>query len=194
MKNTLPPTFIALLLFFGAEAQAPQSDSIRLHTDSARLQNDSAKLTDTAKAGAAGAATPIDDSVDPAIFAVFLVLVGVVVGAGLLGLAVIGVILASLFLLGAAGVLSAGVLVGLYKRSVTAGFKTVLLLACSLGGILVGSGGFFAVNRLFHLHIASRTVLFTGAGGGLLAGLLLGLIAFALIRAVLSALKQRLAF
>ena len=127
MKNTLLPTFVALLLFFGAEAQAPHSDSIRLHTDSARLQNDSAKLTDTAKAGAAG-------------------------------------------------------------------FKTVLLLACSLGGIPVGSGGCYAVNRLFHLHIASRTVLFTGAGGGLLAGLLLGLIAFALIRAVLSALKQRLAF
>lgn len=203
MKNTslLTLTLIALMLFGGRGlAQAPHADSVRSSADSARLQHDSsrllrdsAKLTDTAKAGT-GAVANDDDGFDPALTVVFLVLVGIVCGAALIGAVICGIVLGGLFVLATAGILSAGVLVGLYRRSVTAGFRTAFLLAFSLGGILVGAGGFYVVNRYFHLHFTTRTVLLAGAGGGLLGGLLLGLIVFALIRALLKTLKQRLAF
>jgi hypothetical protein len=195
MKKPLLLTFtlLCLLLFAGRGlAQTPP-------TDSARLRNDSAKLTDTttASVGTAKAGTDTtfkDDGIDPAGFMVFLILVGIIAGAAVIGAVVCGVILGGLFVLATAGILSASFLVGFYQRSVTAGFKTALLLACSLGGLLVGGGGFYGINRFFHLHFGTRTVLLAGAGGGLLGGLLLGLVVFVLIRGLLKLLKQKLAF
>ena len=86
-----------------------------------------------------------------------------------------------------------GVLVGLYRRSVTAGFRAVLYITCALGGTIVGVGLFYVINHFFHLHFSYKAIGLAGAGGGLLGGLLLGLIVFALIRVLLKVLKQKLA-
>ena len=210
-------TFFALvssLLVFG---QTPHSDSARMRTDTIR-QTDKGKAdaskagpsADTGRAGAAGVKMKSDTAAaagavadpdaegdgygSPVVAVVLLVGVAIVAGACIAGALVAAFILGVFFLLATGGVLSAGVLVGLYRRSVTAGFKAVLLIGGGLGGMMAGAGGFYAINRYIGPHFRARTAIFTGAGSGLIGGLLLGLIVFVAIRALLRFLKQKLAF
>jgi len=200
MKNTLllSLTLIALLLFAGRglaqtmDSVRQSNDNARVVADSARLGRDSAKLTDTTKAGA-GAAFKDDDGFDPGIFFFLLIFAGIMVGAAIVGSMAAALLLVALFVMASAGILSMGVLVGLYRRSVTAGFRAVLYITCALGGTIVGVGLFYVINHFFHLHFSYKTIGLAGAGGGLLGGLLLGLIVFALIRVLLKVLKQKLA-
>jgi hypothetical protein len=130
----------------------------------------------------------------PALFFFVLVLLGIVAGAAVVGSMVATIILVGLFLLASAGILSIGILVSFYKQSFTAGFKTVLMILCGLGGIAIGIGGFYAINRWLHLHYPLRTVLLSGVGGGLLGGLFVGFAAFAALKLILRLLKEKLAF
>lgn len=190
MKYSFLLTFVALLLAFGGLAQTPNGDSANhMVRDSAAVKKDSAAVARIANANADN-----DDFPPPALFVVFMILVGIAAGAAIIGSAIAVVILGGLTLMATAGVLSAGALVGLYRRSMSAAFKTVLLLGGGLAGIVIGSGGFYLVNRYCHLHFATRMALLSGAGGGLLGGLLLGLLVYALARVVLKLLKERLAF
>jgi hypothetical protein len=186
-------TFVALLLVTGRGlAQAPHADTVRLRNDSARIRNDSARLTDTAKAEAAGPATFNDDGFDGLLIFVLPVL-GIMAGAAIVGSMAAALILLVLLGIASAGILSAGVLVGLYRRSISAGFRTVLYLVCTLGGIVFGVGAFYLVNHFFHLHFTYKNILLAGAGGGLLGGLLLGLVVFQLIKLLFRYLRARLA-
>jgi hypothetical protein len=112
------------------------------------------------------------------------------VGAAIVGSMAAALLLLALFVMASAGILSMGVLVGLYRRSVTAGFRTVLYITCALSGAILGVGVFYLINHFLHLHYSYKTIGLAGAGGGLLGGLLLGLIVFALIRGLLKMLKQ----
>ena len=126
------------------------------------------------------APNPDDDWGSPIGFVFLLIFLGIAVGAAVVGSMIASVILVGLFLLASAGVLSAGVLMGVYRKSVTAGFRTVVLLVSALGGIIIGSAGFYLINRFFHLHYQPKMVVMAGAGSGLLGGLLIGLAVFAM--------------
>jgi len=188
-------TLIALLLFGGRGlAQTKDSallsrDNARVAADSAGLRRDSAELTDTTKAGA-GAAFKDDDGFDPGIFFFLLIFAGIMVGAAIVGSMAAALLLLALFVMASAGILSMGVLVGLYRRSLTAGFRTVLYITCALGGAILGVVVFYLINHFLHLHYSYKTIGLAGAAGGMLGGLLLGLIVFALIRGLLKMLKQ----
>ncbi len=137
---------------------------------------------------------PPDDDFNLFLLALLIAFVSVVVGAVLAGsIAVMGLLLA-LFALISAGIASLGILVGLYRRSLGAGFKTVLYMGCSLAGTLAGAPVFWLINRFFHLHLTSRTAVLTGACSGLLGGLLLGMMLFILIRVFLEYCRQKLSF
>lgn len=118
----------------------------------------------------------------------------VVIGAILFGSLIVLLLLLAVFSLVSMGILSAGILVGWYRRSVAAGFKTVLMIVTISGGALCGAGAFWLINRVFDIHLRPVTAALTGAFSGLVGGLLLGLILFNIIRQFLNYCRKRLAF
>lgn len=133
-----------------------------------------------------------DDEFNLFLFAYLIAFCCVVVGAVLVGSIAVILLLLALFVLVSGGILSAGILVGLYKRSIAAGFKALLMIMGGLGGLVAGAAGFWLCNRLFHFHIARLTGILLGAAGGLLGGLLCGIIVFRVIRTFLEYCRQKL--
>jgi hypothetical protein len=199
MKCPLLLAFLILLLVGTGSAQAPHGDSIRSRADSAGQHQDTArhagtaKVLDSARAGAAGSTGFNDDGFDPGIFFIVLILAGIIAGAAIVGSMAAALLLLALFLMASAGILSAGVMIGFYRRSATAGFRTVCYLACMLSGVMLAIGTFFLANHFFHLHFAYKSILLMGAGGGLLGGLLLGFLVFQLIKLLFRYFRERLA-
>jgi hypothetical protein len=199
MKYPLLLAFLTLLFVGTGSAQTPHGDSIRSRTDSARPHQDTAGLAGTAKAldsataGTAGSTAINDDGFDPGIFFIVLILAGIIAGAAIVGSMAAALLLLALFLLATAGILSAGVMIGFYRRSATAGFRTVLYLACMLGGVMLAIGTFFLANHFFHLHFSYKSILLMGASGGLLGGLFLGFLVFQLIKLLFRYFRERLA-
>lgn len=101
--------------------------------------------------------------------------------------------LIALFSLVSAGLLSASLLVGLYRRSVAAGFRTLVLLTCELAGLFTGGIALWLVNSMFDLNWDHGTALLAGALGGALGGLALALMIFALLRLFFRYCRQRIA-
>lgn len=133
-----------------------------------------------------------DDEMNLFLMAFACVFIGVMLGA-----AVIGAILATLlFLLALAfvnfGILSTSFLIGLYKRSLAAGFKSLLLLGFGLPCAALGLATTFLFNYVVPLHLPNTALAFTGLLSGLTGGLLLGLVAFALSKKLWAALSKRL--
>lgn len=187
-------TFIALLLFAGTGlAQAPNADTVRLPADSARLRNHSARLTDTAKTTATTAGPTQDDGMDMFLLFYAIAFVGIAFAAIFVGTAILVGFLVVLFALVSAGVLSTGVLVGMYRRSIAAGFRTLLVIVCGLAGLFTGAVGLWLVSRIFTLHWKAQTALLTGAFGGLVGGMVLGLILFFIFNSFFRYCKRRLA-
>jgi hypothetical protein len=135
-----------------------------------------------------------DDEFDIFLLAVGIAFVCIVIGATLVGSLVATLAMLALFGLVTAGVLSAGVLLGLYRKSISAGFKTVIGITGCLSGILIGEIAFFLINRIFHLHLSGVAVLLIGGFSGLVGGLLLGLVLFLLIRLFLNYCRAKLSF
>lgn len=129
----------------------------------------------------------VDD--DFSLFLFFMLIIGlIVIGAGVL-LAV--VILLILFGLIAAGLLSTSILIGVYKRSFTKGFKVFVISATIVGGIFVGTIGFWLSNKLFD-WTTTRTALISGSLVGVVTGVLLGMLMFFVIQKVTGFLKEKL--
>ncbi len=121
-----------------------------------------------------------------------LIFISFMIGGAIVGAFIATLVLVGLLLLAATGVLSTSIIVGLYKRSFAAGFRTFLLIICGAGGIIAGAGGFLLINHFFHLHVTRTTAAWSGAAGGLLGGLLLGLSMFAVIRELVIYFKAKI--
>ena len=124
-------------------------------------------------------------------FNFFLLVFATIAISAMLGAALAGMIVATgvLLLTGAfvsIGILSASILAAIYKRSITAGFKTFLYIVCPLAGMAIGAAGFYILIALFHLDISKQSGLIAGVTGGLLGGLLM---AFAVYRVTSILLK-----
>ncbi|MBP9083090.1 MAG: hypothetical protein KBH11_08435, partial [Bacteroidia bacterium] len=89
------------------------------------------------------------------------------------------------------GVLSAAVLVGLNKKSYTAGFKTFIILGSLVGGIFLGGAGFWVLNRIMKWW-TTETALLSGSFAGLIAGLLFGYTSWYVLRRVTGYFKGKL--
>lgn len=113
-------------------------------------------------------------------------------GAVMAGAFAVCLFLGVTLLLTTIGIVSASLLIGLYKRSLQAGFKSLLLITGSLLGIAFGLFILWLINLFLHLHMEGYQVLLVGAGGGLLGGLVLGFITYRMIKAVLRIAMQKL--
>jgi len=131
--------------------------------------------TDTAKTGA-------DDDMNIFLLVFALVVISIILGAAVIGAfaATIFLLLAALFI--SAGILSVSIMVGFYKRSIQAAFKTFLFFLCSITGMVIGALGFFLVARLFKLNVSDSTSLVAGIISGLFGGLLMAWIVLQVIK------------
>lgn len=90
-----------------------------------------------------------------------------------------------------AGVVSASVITGLYKKSFAKGFKVFLVLSCALGGAFTFAALFGLTNLVLHWYDTLTSVL-AGAGFGLISGMLFGFLAFYVLQRIVIYFKARL--
>ena len=193
--KSLIAAFIALtvtLLLYSSQAQTGLSDTTQ-RADTAGSAKTGRGSPSTPASGSITSSPP-DDEFNVFLWGLGTAFVCIVIGATLAGSLIATLFLLSVFLLVSAGVLSVGVLVGFYRRSVAAGFRTVLMIACIGGGMLCGAIAFWLINRIFDIHLLPLTALLTGALSGLVGGLLLGITLFSIIRLFLNYCKKRMAF
>jgi hypothetical protein len=158
--------------------------------DSARQKQATAQA-DTALANTAEAGTYNDDD-----FTVFLLYFGMVAcGVIVIGIGLgIAITIGLLFLIAAmvtAGIISASVIVGIYTRSLTKGFK-VFFMSCSIiaGGIF-GAAGLWLLNLSTGWHDTGNAILL-GAGCGLVSGLAGGMISFYFLQRLVARLRSKI--
>jgi hypothetical protein len=123
-------------------------------------------------------------------FNIFLIVIavgfmGAALGAVMAGAFVVFLFLSVSALLTIAGIVSASLLIGLYKRSLQAGFKAFLFISGSVLGIAFGLFVLWLINQFFHLNLTGYQMLFCGAGGGLAGGFLLGFIIYKMSKSIL---------
>jgi hypothetical protein len=186
MKYSLLLTFIALLLFTCTGlAQAPHGD-----TATAAVR----PVRDTAAAAAQAPDASADDGMNVFLLFFGIAFFGIAIAAIFVGAAIMVGFLVILFALVSAGVLSTGILVGMYRRSVAAGFRTLLVIACGVAGLFTGAVGLWLVGSIFDLKWKAQTALLTGTLGGLAGGMALGLILFFIFNSFFRYCRQRLTF
>jgi len=150
--------------------------------------------TDTAAISPAKAASNNDDDFSVFLIAYAIGFVAVIAAASIVGTILFTLVFLTLFLLISAGIVSTGLLVGIRKRSLAAGFKTAFVIFTSLVGILAGSMGLWLVNHFIHLQWQAANAALVGALAGLLGGLLLGFILMAFLRLFLEYCQRKLSF
>lgn len=124
--------------------------------------------------------TPPDDM--PFIFVLALAFMSIMAGGFIIGFITICILLAGMLALIMVGILSSSVLVGIYKKSFLAAFRTFLLLACGIFGALSGLCGFYLINSIFELNISGPIVAAIGSIGGALGGIILALSVVGVLR------------
>jgi len=138
------------------------------------------------------AAAPPDDEFNLFLLVFAIAFFSLILGAVIVGSIATAGLLLFLFTLVSVGILSTSVIVGLYKRSFFAGFKTLLVIVCGLGGAIGGVSIMWLVNRLFTLRLSHAVTLGSGALGGLTGGMLLGLCVYGIIRSLTGYFKKKL--
>lgn len=137
---------------------------------------------------------PDDSEFNLFLLALTIAFFSIVIGAIISGSILVTLVLLLIMALVSAGILSAGILVGFYRKSLEAGFRTVLLIICSLSGILLGTICFMLINTSFKIHLTPSTAALAGACSGLLGGFLLGYALAGIIRIFLNYCRQKLSF
>ncbi|HMH23506.1 MAG TPA: hypothetical protein VK563_17090 [Puia sp.] len=133
-----------------------------------------------------------DDDFSVFLFAILLAGISIMIGAAIFG-SFLAMLLFFCFIgLVSAGILSASIMVGLYKRSLAAGFKTLLIIVCSIGGAILGMISFYFVNDFFKLDLKLSTSLVSGAVSGILGGVLLGISLSFIFRTLFAYFRNKL--
>ncbi|NTS41350.1 hypothetical protein HRG84_10585 [Flavisolibacter sp. BT320] len=128
---------------------------------------------------------------------IFLLVFATVFFSIMFGAAVIGAFLAAFlillfFSLTALGFVSTAVAIGIYKRSLTSGFKSLFVLFFGLASAVLGAAGLFVVNLFIPIHLPAGYLIPIGFAGGLAGGLLLGRILFYIVKELIAALARGL--
>lgn len=106
-------------------------------------------------------------------------------------IAISALILLIIFGLISAGILSASVMSGIYKRSFAAGFKTFIYASGCIFGTLSGIVFFVFLNKVSHWWPMNEALL-VGSMSGLAGGFLISLLVFYTVRKWSSFFKSRI--
>lgn len=182
MKNFLIRLFCVLVLSqFNTHTLKAQTDS----TNSVTADTTGINLPP-------GVSNPEDDEFNLFLLSWGIAFVCAIIIASLIGAMAAMVILIFIFLLISTGIISASFLVGFYKKSVTAGFRTFIVILSAITGVFLGAGGLWVCTEFFHLNISESNALWIGATGGCIGGILMGLIIFKALQLTLTYLKNKL--
>lgn len=183
MKNLLIRLFCVLLLsLFNTHvlnAQTDLTNSITVDTSGASIDYSGLNNTE-------------EDEFNLFLLTFGIAFVSAIIIASLIGAMAAILILIFVFLLTSTGVISASFLVGFYKRSVTAGFRTFIVILSTITGVFLGAGGLWFCTKFFHLNIPVPNALWIGAAGGFIGGILMGLIIFKALQLILDYFKNKL--
>jgi hypothetical protein len=97
-----------------------------------------------------------------------------------------------LFAFTAWGIISTSVIVDLCQRSLSKRFRKLLLLTCSIVGMLESTVGWLILVWRFNLSHAGIVALLAAAGIGLLSGILLGFLSGPIASWLLGSFKRQL--
>jgi hypothetical protein len=137
--------------------------------------------------------TEYDESGDfsPGLFFFAMIGLGFILISTVTGIALTVLGLVIIFGLVSFGILSTSIIVGLNKKSFATGFKTLVVLTSTFGGLIIFSGGFWILNKIAHWW-STQTALITGATCGILTGLTFGLTAYYILRRLTSYFTRQL--
>jgi hypothetical protein len=147
-----------------------QADTVQIQTHSTIVSNTAATVATE------------DDEFNIFLFTFASVFLAAMAGVALIAAIVTALILFFLFALLSLGVLSTSFMVGLYKKSIAAGFKIFIVLVFTGGGTLIGIIGLWLTKHIFYLSFSDSTSLLIGAASGAIAGILLGLATFKMLQ------------
>jgi hypothetical protein len=186
-NHMAPKAFPALLIFSLLTAFPVNGQRI----DTARQTITSVGKDTTHTAQSTLGSTNSGDDFSPGLLFFGLVGIGltfICIGIGA-ALAVAALLL--VFGLVSAGILSVSVLVGLRKRSFEKGFRIFVLFSSTTVAVCIGNGGSYLMNRIFHLQFSGKTVLAIGTMSGLVGGVTLGLVLYAILKRLTTYFKTK---
>lgn len=115
----------------------------------------------------------------------------------MIGAAIVGAFTATLFVfllfgLVSLGILSTSIIIGLYKKSVSAGFKSFLIILHGSGCMAIGGIGAVIINYFFELPLSLPMNFFVGGLGGFVAGLLMAISTYHVFQRIIKFIVQKL--
>ncbi|MBL0340154.1 MAG: hypothetical protein IPP71_04065 [Bacteroidetes bacterium] len=132
----------------------------------------------------------IEDDFAPGLFFIALLgLVFMVVGIGF-SIALTFLIILLIAGLASMGVLTTAIFIGIHKKSLTAGFRTFVILGSTFGGVFLGGASFWLYNTITHWWTVEYAVMFGGLMG-LLAGVLFGYATCYILQRLTSYFKKK---
>lgn len=172
--NSLAALTITVILFTlcPATGQAQAADTLTQQTQ-----------TDTTTATISPERARLNQDAEAIFLYMFaIVAVSAMAGAFAAGAAIFLTVILTIAALVTAGILSVSVLAGIYRRSFATGFKTFLLLVCSVSCAAPGILALWVLPSLFNIEISSSTRVVAGTLAGCAGGILLGFTLYRLLR------------
>lgn len=132
-----------------------------------------------------------DEEMNLFLMSIALVAVAVMAGMILITVALCALVLLTIAALIGAGVFSASVGVGIYKKSILAAVRTAVTLLMALVCAVGGAAILWLLDKLFELPVSEGTAALIGAGAGALGGVFASMSLFWLIKKLLGQIQQR---
>lgn len=139
----------------------------------------------------ANTAPQYDEGMDVFLFVFACTFFAVMIGAAVVGAFLAMLFVLSLLALVSLGIVSTSVFIGLYKRSLTVGFRTFTLLIFGTVCSFLGLVSVLLFNHFIPLHLSTITLSLTGFFAGLVGGLLLGTIVFSLFNKLITTVTRK---
>jgi len=136
-------------------------------------------------------AIPDDEEFNLFLFAILVLGIVFIYVSVLIAILITILLLLIIFGFIAVGALSTSVLVGINKKSFTAGFRTFLMIFSTFSLTVIGIGSFWFLNRIVHWWNETKAIII-GLSVGLISGLITGILLAFLIKKLSTFLKNKL--
>jgi MFS family permease len=133
-----------------------------------------------------------DDEFNLFLLSLLAIFFCAMIGAAIIGAMVAALVLFFLLALITAGVLSTSVMIGLYKRSFEAGFKSFLMILFAVSCAVIGCIGSYLSKYFLDLHMSTAAIIIIGIAGGLIGGLIMAVATYQVFRWVIKKVTQKL--
>lgn len=126
------------------------------------------------------------------LFSMLVIFFCVMIGAAIIGAMLAALFLSFVFSLMALGVLSTSIAIGLYKKSFSTGFKSFIMIIFGISCSAIGGIGLLLVNHFFDLHVSSATSVLIGISSGSVGGLLMAIATFQTLKWMIKIIAHKL--